>query len=87
MAYPPLILATTAAAMDMEAGIFFTFYGLNIIKKSTMASLKIPPLANPAMPVPMPNIMGALPRYDCNGNNDDEELDVQGKGCNNSAAY
>lgn len=61
MAYPPLILATTAAAMDMEAGIFFTFYGLNIIKKSTMSSLKVPPLANPAMPVPMPNIMGALP--------------------------
>ena len=26
-AYPPLILATAAAAMDMEATIFFTFYG------------------------------------------------------------
>ena len=33
MAYPPLILATTAAAMDMEVTIFFTFYGLEIIKK------------------------------------------------------
>ena len=61
MAYPPLILATTAVAMDMEAAIFFTFYGLNIIKKSTMSSLKVPPIANPAMPVPMPNIIGALP--------------------------
>jgi peroxiredoxin family protein len=61
MAYPPLILATTAIAMDMEAGIFFTFYGLNIIKKSTMNSLKIAPLGNPAMPVPMPNIIGVLP--------------------------
>lgn len=61
MAYPPLILATTAVAMDMEAAIFFTFYGLNIIKKSTMNSLKVPPIANPAMPVPMPNIIGALP--------------------------
>ncbi|MBI5096864.1 MAG: DsrE/DsrF/DrsH-like family protein, partial [Nitrospirae bacterium] len=25
MAYPPLILATTAAAMDIECSIFFTF--------------------------------------------------------------
>ena len=33
MAYPPMILATTAAAMDWEVGIFFTFYGLNLINK------------------------------------------------------
>ncbi|HCS47236.1 MAG TPA: peroxiredoxin family protein, partial [Candidatus Aminicenantes bacterium] len=33
MAYPPLILATTAAAMDMEVAIFFTFYGLELLKK------------------------------------------------------
>ena len=32
-AYPPLILATAAIAMDMEAAIFFTFYGLEIVKK------------------------------------------------------
>lgn len=61
MAYPPLILATTAAAMGMEAGIFFTFYGLDIVHKDKYASLKVAPLANPAMPVPMPNILGALP--------------------------
>ena len=61
MAYPPLILATTAAAMDMEVGIFFTFYGLNLIKKDKCAHLKVPPLANPAMPVPVPNIIGMLP--------------------------
>ncbi len=61
MAYPPLILATTAAAMDMEAAIFFTFYGLDIIHKKKHKDLKIPPLANPAMPVPMPNILGVLP--------------------------
>jgi peroxiredoxin family protein len=61
MAYPPLILATTAAAMDMEAGIFFTFYGLDIINKRKYGSLKVPPLANPAMPIPVPNIIGALP--------------------------
>jgi peroxiredoxin family protein len=61
MAYPPLILATTAAAMDMEAAIFFSFYGLDIINKKKYRNLKIPSLANPAMPVPMPNIVGVLP--------------------------
>lgn len=61
MAYPPFILATTATAMNMEAGIYFTFYGMNIIKKSTYANLKVPSLANPAMPVPVPNIIGVLP--------------------------
>ena len=61
MAYPPLILATTAAALDMEAAIFFTFYGLDILHKDKQKKLKVPSLANPAMPVPMPNILGALP--------------------------
>ena len=61
MAYPPLILATTAAAMDYEVGIFFTFYGLDIINKKKYRSLKVPSLANPAMPVPVPNIVGVLP--------------------------
>ncbi len=61
MAYPPLMLATTAAAMDMEAAIFFTFYGLEIIKKKKSGRLQVPPLANPAMPVPLPNIIGMLP--------------------------
>ncbi len=61
MAYPPLILASTAAAMDIETAIFFTFYGLEILKKKKNKKLKVPPLGNPAMPVPMPNIMGALP--------------------------
>jgi peroxiredoxin family protein len=61
MAYPPLILAATAAAMDMEAAIFFSFYGLDIINRKKYQDLKIPPLANPAAPVPMPNIVGVLP--------------------------
>lgn len=61
MAYPPLILATTAVAMDMEAGIFFTFYGLDIVNKHKYQSLKVAPLANPAAPMPIPNIVGVLP--------------------------
>lgn len=54
MAYPPLILATTAAAMDVDVTIFFTFYGLEIIKKDNTDKLKVSPLGNPAMPMPMP---------------------------------
>lgn len=61
MAYPPLILATAAAAMDMEVTIFFTFYGLDILKKGKADKLKVAPIANPAMPVPVPNILGMLP--------------------------
>lgn len=61
MAYPPLLLASTAAAMDIETTIFFTFYGLDIIHKKKHKNLQVPSLANPAMPVPMPNILGVLP--------------------------
>jgi len=63
MAYPPLILATTAAAMDMDVTIFFTFYGLEIIKKGQADKLKISPIGNPAMPmpVPIPTLVGSLP--------------------------
>ncbi len=61
MAYPPLILATTAAAMDADVRIFFTFYGLNILKKHGANKLQVAPIANPALPVPMPNILGMLP--------------------------
>lgn len=61
MAYPPLILASTAAALDMEGAIFFTFYGLDIINKHKYKNLKVAPLANPAAPMPVPNIIGVLP--------------------------
>lgn len=60
-AYPPFILGTAAAAMDMEVAIFFTFFGLEILKKGKIDKLKVAPIANPAMPVPIPNIVGMLP--------------------------
>lgn len=60
-AYPPLILSTAAVAMDMDAAIFFTFYGLEILKKGKADKLQVAPIANPAMPVPIPNIIGMLP--------------------------
>lgn len=66
MAYPPFILSTAAVAMDMEAAIFFTFYGLEILKKGRADKLQVAPIANPAMPKPLrgisvPNILGVLP--------------------------
>jgi peroxiredoxin family protein len=59
MAYPPLMLATTAAAMGMEVDLYFTFWGINMISKKTIDSLKISPVGNAALP--MPNILGMIP--------------------------
>ncbi len=50
-AYPPFILASTAAALGYESQIFFTFYGLQLLKKKL--SLKVSALGNPGMPMPM----------------------------------
>ncbi len=65
-AYPPFILATTSAAMDMDVTLFFTFYGLDLLKKDL--DLEVSPLGNPAMKMPMagmhlgmPNLLAALP--------------------------
>ncbi|MDE3081406.1 MAG: DsrE/DsrF/DrsH-like family protein [Paracoccaceae bacterium] len=65
-AYPPFILATTAAAMGLDVTMFFTFYGLTLLKKDL--DLKVNPLGNAAMEMPMggghmamPNILAALP--------------------------
>jgi peroxiredoxin family protein len=62
MAYPPLILGSTAAALGWEVQVFFTFYGLQLLRKE-LDHIAISPLANPAMPmpVPMPVIVSALP--------------------------
>lgn len=76
-AYPPFILASTGAALDMDVQIFFTFYGLNLLLKDYNG--KVAPAANPAMPMkmpfgpkwfqninwPMPNIlMGNVPGFE-----------------------
>ena len=76
-AYPPFILASTAVAMEMQVAVFFTFYGLTLLKRKITA--KVAPQANPAMPMkmpfgpksfqnfewPMPNmLMGNLPGFE-----------------------
>lgn len=52
-AYPPFILASTAAALGWNVSIFFTFYGLELLKKD-LSGLHVSPLGNPAMPMKMP---------------------------------
>lgn len=52
-AYPPFILASTAAALGWDVSVFFTFYGLELLKKD-LSKLKVSPLGNPAMPMKMP---------------------------------
>ncbi len=52
-AYPPYILASTAAALGYEVQIFFTFYGLQLVRKD-LSGLKISPIGNPGMPMKMP---------------------------------
>lgn len=62
-AYPPLILSTAAAAAGMRTSVFFTFYGLNIIHRDFARKLKVDPVGNPAMPmpVPMPDLVTGMP--------------------------
>ena len=51
-AYPPFILASTGAALGWDVSMFFTFYGLNLLKKDL--DLEVSALGNPAMPMKMP---------------------------------
>lgn len=63
--YPPFILSSTAAALGYDTEVFFTFYGLQLLKKNL--DLKVSPLGNPGMPMPggmekwMPVLVTALP--------------------------
>ncbi|MFC4408303.1 DsrE/DsrF/DrsH-like family protein [Haloarchaeobius iranensis] len=62
MAYPPLILASTAAAFGYEVTVFHTFWGLDILHEEKSKSLQLSSVGNPSMPVP--NVIGALPGMD-----------------------
>lgn len=54
-------LAVIVSKGTLEAALFFTFFGLHILKKGAAESLRFVPLGNPATPMPMPNIISALP--------------------------
>ncbi|MCY4730689.1 DsrE/DsrF/DrsH-like family protein [Natronomonas gomsonensis] len=62
MAYPPLILASTAAAFGWDVVVFHTFWGLDILHEEKSKDLKLSAVGNPSMP--MPNALAALPGMD-----------------------
>ncbi|SEW31467.1 DsrE/DsrF/DrsH-like family protein [Natrinema salifodinae] len=62
MAYPPLILASTAAAFGYDVTVFHTFWGLDILHEEKSKNLRLSSVGNPNMPVP--NAVGALPGMD-----------------------
>ncbi|RKD88562.1 DsrE/DsrF/DrsH-like family protein [Halopiger aswanensis] len=62
MAYPPLILASTAAAFGWDVVVFHTFWGLDILHEEKSKDLKLSAVGNPNMPVP--NAVAALPGMD-----------------------
>jgi len=62
MAYPPLILGSTASAFGWDVTIFHTFWGLDILHKDKTDDLKLSAVGNPNMPVP--NVLAALPGMD-----------------------
>ena len=59
MAYPGLVMANGARMMGIEAMVFFTFWGLDIITEKKIDSLHVATVGNPSMPIP--TMVGGLP--------------------------
>ncbi len=59
MVYPAFFIATTAAAMGMEVHMFFTFWGLDAVRRDKVEKLRLSPVGNPSLGIP--NILGILP--------------------------
>lgn len=64
--YPSLVMANGALMEGMQAEVFFTFFGLDAIRKKTQRKLAMTPVANPAMrlpgtTLPFPNIVSVIP--------------------------
>ncbi|MEZ3117537.1 DsrE/DsrF/DrsH-like family protein [Halobaculum sp. MBLA0147] len=61
-AYPPLILASTAAAFGYDVTVFHTFWGLEILHEEHASELSLSAVGNPNLSVP--NAVAALPGMD-----------------------
>lgn len=59
--YPALIMANGARMEGIEADLFFTFFGLDAIRKDRQAHIKVATVGNPGMH--MPTLLGALPGF------------------------
>jgi len=67
-AYPGLIMANGARAEGIEANLFFTFFGLDVVTKKRYEHLKVATVGNPSLHLPtmvggLPGISAALTRY------------------------
>ena len=71
MAYPALIMGWAALGNGIDVTFFFTFWGLDLVKKSRVDRLELAPVANTSFKMSMmglptgnwgiPNIMGIIP--------------------------
>jgi peroxiredoxin family protein len=57
--YPGLIMANGARMEGIEANVFFTFFGLDAIRKDRFEHIKVATVGNPGMH--MPTMVGGLP--------------------------
>jgi peroxiredoxin family protein len=57
--YPGLIMANGARMEGIDADVFFTFFGLDAIRKDRWDTIKVATVGNPGMH--MPTLIGALP--------------------------
>jgi peroxiredoxin family protein len=59
--YPGLIMANGARMEGIEADLFFTFFGLDAIRKDRYEKIKVATVGNPGMH--LPTLLGALPGF------------------------
>jgi peroxiredoxin family protein len=57
--YPGLIMANGARMEGIEADVFFTFFGLDAIRRGRQDDIKVATVGNPGMH--MPTLLGGLP--------------------------
>jgi peroxiredoxin family protein len=59
--YPALIMANGARMDGIEADLFFTFFGLDAIRKDRYAKIKVATVGNPGLH--LPTLLGAVPGF------------------------
>jgi peroxiredoxin family protein len=59
--YPGLIMANGARMEGIDADLFFTFFGLDAIRKDRQERIKVATVGNPGMH--LPTLLGALPGF------------------------
>jgi peroxiredoxin family protein len=57
--YPGLIMANGARMEGIDANVFFTFFGMDAIRKKTMGRVKVATVGNPGLHIP--TWLGSIP--------------------------